>query len=311
MERRAKLPVGVSYSHACEVVHVDDKNYYNFKPKVSANRIMSSFFTSLEDEVQPRGLGLKYAAVGQEHYCVQGKKYSVSRDKYLLVNNSVSSLDVAIKNTSTWSVCIDMDEALVNDMLLQLLQPNELDNYEEVSRYLLTPELFLREVAVSDSLRCFLDNIITSSASHSIERPAMELIYELIDYIVQGNVGVIKSYYKVKTAKLSTRKEVFRRLLIGKEVLDDSVFCQAGIKEVAESCCMSEFRFYRLFKQCFGDSPYNYLFKKRIEKSIELKKQGLSWVEIASLLNFTDLAAFSKGFKKTKGVAPTKAMINC
>lgn len=89
-------------------------------------------------------------------------------------------------------------------------------------------------------------------------------------------------------------------------MLDDSVFCDVSIAEVASYCCLSEFRFYRLFRECFGVSPYNYLLRRRIEKSLELKKMKLNWSEIAFQLNFTDIAAFSKAFRKVMGVAPSK-----
>ncbi|WP_179223099.1 helix-turn-helix domain-containing protein [Pontibacter ummariensis] len=271
---------------------------------------MSSCFTSFEDEVRPRGLGLKFAAEGKESYWLQGKHYSVSDGKYFLVNDSVDTLDVGIQNAMTWSVCVDVDVKLVNEVLLQMLNPDELDSYHNISRYLLTPDLFLREAVAGKQLQSLLNNLVYASASHKIERPAIEVIYELITLLVQENREAISSYYNLKTSRLSTRKELFRRLLLGKEVLDDSLFTDLSMKQVAEACCLSEFRFYRLFRQCFGDSPYNYLLRKRIGESVGLRKQGLSWSEIAYTLNFTDLAAFSKSFKKIKGVSPSKAVIS-
>ena len=77
------------------------------------------------------------------------------------------------------------------------------------------------------------------------------------------------------------------------------------MRTVAEECCLSEFRFYRLFKQCFGISPGQYVQQRRIEEAIILSRQDLSWTEIALHLNFTDLAAFSNAFKKVKGVSPS------
>lgn len=309
LDRSVLIPGGNAYSSNCEIVHVNNKNYHHLKPRTSENRIMSSFFTSFEDQIQPCGLGLKFAAEGQEDYWLQGKRYSVTQGKYFLVNDSVPSLDVAIQKKATWSVCIDINAQLVNEVLLQWLQPNELDSYNNVSRYLLTPDLFIREAEASDNFKGLLTNLIASSAAQNIQAPAIELIYDLTALIIQENKEVINSYYRLQASKLSTRKELFRRLLIGKEVLEDSLFTELSMKQVAEACCMSEFRFYRLFKQCFGDSPYNYLFKKRIDKSLELKREGQSWVEIASILNFTDISAFSKGFKKVMGVPPSKALI--
>ncbi len=299
----------MAYGSSCEVIHVDGKSYHSHKQRKTQNRIMSSFITTLEDEIRPQGLGLKYASAGQENYWMQNRRFSVSDGKYLLVNDSISSLDVTIQNAPTWSVCVDIDPALVNDVLQQLLYPDELDNHQHISRYLLSPELFVREAKAGKPLQYLLNQIIASSVSQISDRPAIELIFDLTTLLVQENLEQIHSYYRLDTAKLSTRKELFNRLLLGKQVLDDSLFTQLTMKQVAEMCCLSEFRFFRLFKQCFGDSPYNYLFKKRIEKSVELKKQGHNWSDIASQLNFTDLAAFSKSFKKVKGVSPSKLVL--
>jgi AraC-like DNA-binding protein len=120
-----------------------------------------------------------------------------------------------------------------------------------------------------------------------------------------GNLPSIRSYYQIKTTKSSTRKELYWRLLFGKSYLDDHVFMPIDINRVAQECCMFEYRFYRLFKQAFNCSPYRYLLRKRIEKSLELKKLYLSWIGIANLLQFSDLAAFSHAFKKVKGVHPS------
>ncbi len=297
-------------NHSCEVLHVTDRNYQALKERKTRNRIMSSCLTSLEDEIKPQGLGLKFVADGQENYWLRNKRYHLTDGKYLLVNESLAVLDITINNrVGTKAICVDIDSNLVNELLLQMIYPDELDNYNTTSQYLLTPELFVNEARADTRLQELLQYIMTSSAAGTLDRPAMELIYELTTLVVKGSTETIRSYYKLDTAKLSTRKEVFKRLLTGKEMLDDSIFSELSIRQVAESSCLSEFRFYRLFKQCFGDSPYNYLFKKRIDKSIELRKQGLTWVDIATQLNFTDLAAFSKSFKKIKGVSPSKIVL--
>lgn len=297
------------YTGSCEVVHVNDQSYHNYKRRTTGNRIMSSCITSLEDEIKPRGLGLKYVAEGQENYWVQGKCHSLTKGSFLLVNDSVASLDVTIQQTPTWSVCVDIDPALVNEVLTEMTCPDELDNYSNYSRFLLTPELFINKAKAAPDLQQLLQEVIHTAASRDIAQPALELIYEITTLLIRENKEQISSYYKLDTAKPSTRQELFRRLLLGKEVLDNSLFTDLSIKDVAEACCLSEFRFFRLFKQCFGDTPYNYLLRKRIEHSLHLKGQGYTWANIATELNFTDLAAFSNSFKKIKGIPPSKLQL--
>ncbi len=294
------------YSGSCEILHVSDDNTGVLSQIASENCIMSTLSSSLEAELRPKGLALKFTADGLETYWLQNKPYKISSGKYLLVNESVPAMEVVIKNVTTWGMCVDLDMRLVNDVLHQLLYPDDLEGYHNVSRFLLSPELFVREAEASSNLKILLNRFITISLSGSSTVPSLELIYELITLLVEDNVELVRSYYKLQLAKLSTRKELFRRLMLGKEVLDDSLFLDRSIKEVADVCCLSEFRFYRLFKQCFGISPYHYLVQKRISRSVDLKKQGLSWSEIATMLNFSDLAAFSNGFKKVTGVAPSK-----
>ncbi|WP_169728058.1 helix-turn-helix domain-containing protein [Pontibacter actiniarum] len=267
---------------------------------------MSTLSSSLEAEIRPKGLGLKFTINGLETYWLHKKPFGISNGKYLLVNESVPAMDVVIKNTSTLGVCVDVDVQLVNDLLHQLFSPNDLENYNNLSRYLLSPELFVREAVAGEPLKTLLNQFAAISVSKNFSRPGLELIYELITLLIQDNLSFITPYYRLQATKLSTRKELYRRVLLGKEALDDSIYSQLSITEVADISCLSEFRFYRLFKQCFGVSPYHYLIKRRIGSSIELKKQGLTWNEIAHILNFSDLAAFSNCFKKIKGVPPSK-----
>lgn len=296
----------LGYSGQCEILHVNENNCDILEHIKSKNCIMSTLSSSLEAEIRPRGLALKFTINGLETYWLHNKPFEISNGKYILINESVPAMDVVIKNTSTLGVCVDIDDQLVNDLLHQLFSPNDLESYNNISRYLLSPELFVREAVAGKPLKTLLSQFAAISVSEELSRPSLELIYELITLLVQDNLSFITSYYKLQATKLSTRKELYRRVLLGKEALDNSTFSELSITEVADISCLSEFRFYRLFKQCFGISPYHYLIKRRIGSSINLRKQGLTWNEIAYKLNFTDLAAFSNCFKKINGVSPSK-----
>jgi AraC-like DNA-binding protein len=295
------------YKHSCDVIHLDPANNRTDFSDLAPNSIISSCFTAYENEIRPAiGLGVKYVSAGKETYWLKGKKNEVSGGKYLLVNESEPRLDVKIKSAETWGMCANIEPAVLNDLIFQVLFPNKLDEMNQVQQYLLSPELLVRQATASEALQDFLNQLIRFAHTHPSENPPIELVYELASLVVRENLELIGSYYKLEATKRATRQELFQRLLQGKEMLDDSVFSEVNIGQVADASCLSEFRFFRLFRQCFGVSPYQYLFRRRIEKGLELKKQNLSWGEIAYQLNFTDLAAFSKGFKKITGVSPTR-----
>jgi AraC family transcriptional regulator len=293
-----------AYSIPCDTLHFDARYTAGFG-HLAKNSIITSSFNFFEAELNPKVLGLKYVAGGEENYILKGKRYLIPAGKYLLVNESSARLEVAIKNTVTRSLCVNIEQRLLNEILLQMQRPDDLENYQLVSQHLLTPEIFVRAATASKEFQQALGKVFESVEQGLPHTLPVEHIFDLTSLLVQENLDVIRSYYKLKTARPSTRQELFHRLYQGKEMLDDSIFSDLSIAEVASDCCLSEFRFYRLFKQCFGVSPYNYLIKRRMEKSLDLKKLNLSWGEIAYQLNFTDQAAFSNAFKKVMGVSPS------
>lgn len=68
----------------------------------------------------------------------------------------------------------------------------------------------------------------------------------------------------------------------------------------------SESKLNKVFKLYAGVGPGTYYRRLRIRKAMELyQQQGIrSWTEISYILGYSDLAAFSKAFKKIHGVSP-------
>lgn len=287
------------------VQHLIGNNFWYAVLPVSGSAVISSKFYSLEKNVAHRGLGLKYVLSGQESYQFDGRNLKISDGQYLLANDYYPKGDVLIAGGSNKSICLDIDMLLVKDILQNATQPDEIDAFSEIGNFFISSDLFMQECRAGTMLSKRLESLHYGMENDVFSISPQEIIYDITHLLMWENLPSIRSYYQIKTAKSSTRKELYRRLLFGKSYLDDHVFMPIEINEVAQECCMSEYRFYRLFKQAFNSSPYHYLLRKRIEKSLELKKLNLSWTEIANLLNFSDLSAFSHAFKKIKGIHPS------
>ena len=69
---------------------------------------------------------------------------------------------------------------------------------------------------------------------------------------------------------------------------------------------VSKYHLLRLFKKYYGLTPRQYLMDKRIEKSKEHLKNGMTVTETCFAVGFESLGSFSTLFKRKTGKAPTQ-----
>jgi AraC-like DNA-binding protein len=75
---------------------------------------------------------------------------------------------------------------------------------------------------------------------------------------------------------------------------------------LAKLCFLSTSQFYNLFNKHFGCSPLQYRDNLVIEKAkVLLKLEEITVSEVSEILGFTDVAYFSRFFKKHVGVSPS------
>lgn len=67
---------------------------------------------------------------------------------------------------------------------------------------------------------------------------------------------------------------------------------------------ISKYHLQRLFKRYYGVTPKQYLIDKRIEKSKESLKNGMTVTETCFAVGFESLGSFSKLFKTKTGKSP-------
>ncbi len=77
------------------------------------------------------------------------------------------------------------------------------------------------------------------------------------------------------------------------------------VDELAERCLVSTTHFRRIFKQCTGKSPMEYLCEVRLKMAaVLLRSSRDSVARIASQSGFCTISSFNRKFKEYYGVAP-------
>jgi len=254
-----------------------------------------------------RSFSLKYVIDRCIWYRVNNKEHAVKQGNFLLackqpgVNAYFDSRDI-VK-----SICIDICPATVSEAFTVLTAQNdhEFDNY--MAGYFKAPEFFEAVCPVGGSqFDKKLTDLVAAIQQGNVAYINKEWFLDLVEKIIFHEYGNYLALNGIHSVRLETRKEILRRLKIAKQYIDDQYLDIGDITEVANMCNMSEFHFFRSFRQAFHTTQYQYILTKRLELSKQLLLAGSASVTgVAVHCNFPDVYTFSKAFKRHFSISPS------
>ena len=256
-----------------------------------------------------RSFSLKYVVDRCIYYKVGNREHAVPQGNFLLACKQPDVNAYFDSKNTVKSICIDICPATVAEAftVLTAQEDHDFDNY--LAGYFKVPEFFeavcpVNAANFSNKLNELVLSIREGRAEDYIDR---EWFLDLVEKIIFHEYGNYLALKGIQSVKLETRKEILHRLKIAKQYMDGEYLSIEEINQVAVFCNMSEFHFFRSFRQAFGISPYQYLLNKRLETARQLIVSGhLSVTDIAAHCNFPDIYTFSKAFKRRYAVAPSR-----
>jgi len=97
-----------------------------------------------------------------------------------------------------------------------------------------------------------------------------------------------------------------RHLLRARDLADARYDEPLTVDDLAAAAFMSRAHFSRAFKRAFGESPYNYLLTRRLERSAHLlRSTDWSVTDICMAVGLTSVGSFTTSFTKVYGRSPT------
>src|ERR1700740_3098765 len=99
------------------------------------------------------------------------------------------------------------------------------------------------------------DLVIAIGNGQAHEYINKEWFLDLVEKIIFHEYGNYLALNGLRSVKLETRKEILRRLNVAKQFIDEEFIDISEISQVATICNMSEFHFFRSFRQAFKISP--------------------------------------------------------
>lgn len=253
---------------------------------------------------------IKLSLAGTEYYKINKKEFAVPEMKYLTATTPCDSLGYFESKTIVKGLCIDIDISLINQAYQVLSSGGVINLDDTLPGYFNSKNFFSSVYPVgSTELGRKLIDINSKIISKSFN-PAFideEFFLQLAELAALHEFENLNRLNSLSSIKFSTKKEILKRLLTGKDFIDGNFRKSIDIKQIAAQCCLSEFHFFRSFKEVFGTSPHNYILNRRLNEAKELlNEQNYSIGEIAHICGFADIHSFSKSFKKNTGISPTK-----
>ncbi|SDH12014.1 helix-turn-helix transcriptional regulator [Microbacterium pygmaeum] len=106
-----------------------------------------------------------------------------------------------------------------------------------------------------------------------------------------------------------------------RDLIDRDYAKPLDVPTMAARALMSPAHFSRQFRAAYGETPYNHLMTRRIERAMALLRGGTSVTEACIAVGCTSLGSFSSRFAEVVGMTPSayralehqavEAMPNC
>src|ERR671924_2007281 len=99
---------------------------------------------------------------------------------------------------------------------------------------------------------------------------------------------------------------IYVHLLRAKDVIDRDYAAPLDVAALARAAHASTAHFSRSFKEAFGETPHQFLLRRRIERAKDLLRgTDLSVTEVSLEVGFQSLSSFSNAFRDLVGVRPS------
>jgi AraC-like DNA-binding protein len=251
-------------------------------------------------------LSIKCAFNGSENYLVNNCELAVNDSNYLVLNNGNYYSSFIETDSDVRSFTINFTEALVKDAVVSFAKPDSylLDNagychgtlefYETLQPHdqVVSPMIY-RLGALTDRFE---------EQEDKVEETYLLLIQRLIEK--QNELEQIAR--QIPVMKLSTKRELFKRLRKAKDYLDSCYMQNISIAKLSSVCFLNQTYFLRQFKNVFDCTPRQYIIQKRMAaaKTFFDTQRNISVTDVCLRVGYNDLASFSKLFKSFYKVSP-------
>lgn len=277
--------------------------------KHNDNTIILSSLREFYQPVRSQGFAIKYVIDGIERYTLNGSRYPIETGKYLLTNCANEGHVEIESRQHVKGICINIVPEMLAEVVASISRPDTAFADVALGQFF-SSALFLEhcyhanQTNLGKSLLDLQRAIQNNTYQQEDFGPAF--FYSISEQIVADQIPVFRQLQGIQSIKSDTKKDLYKRVLRGKEFIDASFAKSMTIRTIAQEASMSEYHFFRLFKVVFGQTPNQYLIERRLKYAQTLLQKDRTAVSTVAIeAGFADIYSFSKAFKSYFGYSPS------
>ncbi len=135
---------------------------------------------------------------------------------------------------------------------------------------------------------------------------ADSIILDIIQEFIREALAACRQSGRLRVSRRSTRIELFQRLSMVKEWILADYSSPITLKDMAAKAMLNSQHFLRMFRDCYGTTPHQFLIDTRLESARQMLVQTKEPVSaICRQTGFESISSFSGLFSARFGVSPS------
>lgn len=253
-------------------------------------------------------LSIKSVVKGTAVWETENRRFVVNEDSWLILNDRqryTITID-SIRPVTTF--CLFFERGFVEEIYRSQVTPSDVLLDEPQPPPPGAVDFFTRIEPADCSLMAFVRRFQAEVSDRSISNMEWDRKFLCAgEMLLLGRGDTTDKIARLPALRNSTRVELYRRLLRGRDYMLCSLSEPIRLKDMAAAACLSPFHFHRTFVRAFGETPHRYLTQRRLQHAATLLRQtALSVTEICLATGFESMASFSALFRSHYGVPPSK-----
>lgn len=227
-----------------------------------------------------------YIVEGSGEFNISGTNYVLNQGDMAIYNPGVQHEERSSNEGPFKIFYCGVTNLHIEGVPFGMLLPPSVDPVISCEKYAFKVESYLSEILQE----CDSQVLGYETLSNNLLMSLITLIYRIVD---------VKHQFQ----NLQGKNEITIRT---KEFIDRNYTQNITLKDIADTLYVSQHYLSHLFKRDIGDSPFNYLIRRRIEESKRLLAESNCPVhEIAARVGYSNDKYFSMLFKKVTGQTPS------